>query len=380
MHICFLCNEYPPGKHGGVGSFTQTLARSLVARGHKATIVGYYLNGREGVEDDQGVRVIRLANSRVRGAGFIFNGRRVRRVLAEVHAQSPIDLIEGPEFSLAVVPKNFPARKVIRMNGGHHFFHVTLGRRPHGWRSWVEHRSFNRADHLCAVSRHVAETTRALLGLGAKEIEILPNPVDPEQFQPSPYRTEEDNMILFAGTLCEKKGVRQLIGAMPQIICAVPDARLVLAGRDSIDPLTGESYAERLRRNIPPSLEAHIEFKGAVEHDELPDLIARAAVCVYPSHMEAMPLAWLEGMAMGKAVVASRTGPGPEVIEDGVSGLLCDPHDPSSIAARVVEMLKDRTHRQSMGRAARARILERFAAPVMVERNESFYRHCLTGN
>ena len=379
MHICYLCSEYPPGKHGGVGSFTQTLARAMVARGHEATVVGVYPADREAEERDRGVRVVRLPHSTIPKTGFLLNGRRIRDALRRIHRESRIDVLEGPELSLAVVPGAFPAAKVIRMHGGHHFFAVTLGNRPRPWRSWQEVRSFGRADALCAVSRYVGETTRRLLRLADRPIEVLPNPVDPGLFQPRPGIPEEDGLILFVGTVCEKKGVRQLIQAMPRVVEAVPRARLQVVGRDWRDPKTGRSFTAGLRDLLPAHLAGHVDFPGSVEHASLPDLLARAQVCVYPSHMEALPVAWLEGLAMGKAVVASQTGPGPEVVEDGVSGLLCDPHDPSSIADRIIALLEDPGLRGRLATQARERVVRHFSIEVLAARNEMFYGNCIGG-
>ena len=377
MRICLLCNEYPPGPQGGVGSVTRTLGRALVTRGHHVTVVGTYPPERAGVEDDRGVRVVRLAHTRVRGAGFVANGARLGRTLWSLHRESPFDVLEGPESSLAMVPKGLPAEKIIRMHGGHHFFAVTLGAAPRPWRSWLERRSFGRADALCAVSRYVGETTRGLLGLGGRPIEVLPNPVDVSLFRPRPEIPEEPGVVLFAGTVCEKKGVRQLVQALPAVIEAVPHARLVVAGRDWTDPGTGESFTEGLRRLVPPGLADRVDFLGRVEHDDLPALIARSQVCAFPSHMEAQGLVVVEGMAMGKAVVASRTGPGPELIDDATSGLLCDPYDPASIAERVVRLLKDPGLRRRVAAGARERAVGCFSVDVLAGRNEAFYERCL---
>lgn len=377
MHVCFLCNEYPPGRHGGVGTFTQTLGRSLVARGHQVSCIGVYADRQGGEENDLGVRVVRLANARVRGTGFIANTRRIREALHRLHLETPIDIIEGQEAALFPVPSSFPAAKIIRMNGGHHFFAVTLGKEPKRWRGWIEKRSFARADFLCAVSHYVAGETRKLLHLGDKPIAILPNPVDVTRFKPAENVAEESGLIVFAGTIIEKKGIRQLVQAMPQIIEAVSQARLEAAGGDTRDPSTGASFTEQLRALVPENLRDRVVFKGVVPHAELPQMMARAAVCVYPSHMEALPLAWLEGLAMGKAVVASQTGPGPEVIEDGVTGLLCDPHDPASIAQQLVRVLADDELRKRLGKAARLSAEKKFAVEILVDRNEAFYQDCL---
>jgi glycosyltransferase involved in cell wall biosynthesis len=377
MNICFICNEYPPNVHGGVGSFTQTLGRALTARGHRVTSLGLYPIEREVQEEDNGVCVIRVPYNRVPGVRLLVDGDRLASKLASLGREQKLDVIDGPEMSFAVLPTDLGAARVIRMNGGHHFFMTTLGRQPLRLRGWLEKRSFARASRLCAVSNYVAETTRQLLRLGKRPIEILPNPVATDSFRPHPEVQEEDGLIVFAGTVCEKKGARQLVLAMPEIVAQVPHARLCLIGRDWHDPETGESFIAKLQALIPPQLRERIEFKGRVDNALLPELLARASVCAYPSHMEAQGIVIVEGMAMGKAVVSTRTGPGPELIEDDVSGLLCDPHDPHSIAQQIIRALKDEALRRRLGTTARQRAVEHFSVNTLVVQNEAFYARCV---
>jgi len=115
-------------------------------------------------------------------------------------------------------------------------------------------------------------------------------------------------------------------------------------------------------------------WKGRVDRSVLPAAIQRASVCVYPSHIEAMPIAWLEGLASGKAVVASETGPGPELIDDGVTGLLCNPSDPDSIATAIIRVLKDKGLRKQLGTRARQMVKERFELEMIVDKNVEYYR------
>lgn len=379
MHICFLCHEYPPVPHGGIGSFTQTMARALARRGHRVTVVGCYRQRGATAESDEGVDVLRLPHAIVPGAGILVHRRRLGKALRNLHASRPIDVIEGPENSLAVVPRRFPAVKIIRMHGGHRFFSVTLGSKPRAWRSWLESRSFSNADRVCAVSQYVASVTTGLLGRNLADIEVLPNPVDSQTFHPGDRTREEPGLITFVGALCEKKGIRQLILAMPSILQSVPHARLRVIGRDTPTGPNGTSYQAQLEAAIPPEIRAKVEFAGVRAHSDLPDLLSAAAVCAYPSHMEALPIAWLEGMAMGKAVVASRCGPGPEVIEHGESGMLCDPHNPASIAGVITQVLKQPSLGLALGRAARARVEHVFSLEVLVKRNEAFYQRCVAG-
>ena len=380
MHIIFICNEYPPGPIGGVGAFVKTLGQALATSGHQVTVMGNYHVPASRVENDGNVRVVRLRHTDFFHMGFLFNGLSLRRELRRLHIGMPIDIIETPELGQSLLSASTPGVKVIRMHGGHHFFQTTLGQQPKAWRSWLERRSFARADHLCAVSHFVANTTRTLLHLGARPVEILPNPVDTEKFRPMPEVPEEEGLIVFAGTICDKKGVRELVQAMPAVIAAVPHARLRLFGKDWRNPATGDFFRKEYERLIPMALAERITFQGPVEHGQFQRELARAQVLVYPSYMEAMPIAWFVGMAIGKPLVASKLGPGPEVIVHERDGLLCDPRQPADIAAQLIRLLKDASLRRTLGTAARQRAVAEFSLATLLPRNEAFYRRCLASH
>lgn len=378
MHICYLCNEYPPGSHGGIGSMTRLLARSLVKRGHRATVIGLYA-ATSSRENDQGVDVVRVAATSIPRTGYVLNRRTLQRGLREVDAHDRIDVIEGAESAFALVGPSAPGKKIIRMHGGHRFFATTLGRQPAFWRSFLESRSFTRADALCAVSRHVAEQTSSLLHLSGRHIEIIPNPVDTERLVPIPGQ-EVPGRIVFVGTVTEKKGIRQLAHAMSIVCERVPEAHLVAAGPDTIDPETGRSYVARIKSELPSFIADRVQFLGRVPNENVGQFLAEGSVAAYPSHMEALPLAWLEAMALGKAIVASRTGPGPEVIEHERSGLLCDPRDPREIAAALIRLLTDERLRRNLAKEARKRAEQRFALSKVVLLNEAFYKKVIAGD
>lgn len=376
MHICFICHEYPPSKGGGIGSFTQTIGRALVKRGHRVTVIGIYTSYRLKVEDDQGVRVIRIPGSFIPYTGFIINSLHLQHVLHDLYKKEGIDILEGPNSSLALIPKSFPVPKVMRFHGGHRFFTITLGKRPSFWRSLMETLSIRHADFFCAVSRYNAEVNRLLLRL-KYPIEVLYNPVDTDFFHPRPEIEEKEGLLLFVGTLCEKKGIKQLIQATPLIFQSASKAYLWIVGRDTKDPKTRQSFWMGLKSLIPHQFSERIVFRGPVERDQIPELMAQAQICVFPSLMEAHPIVWLEALAMGKPLVASRTGPGPEVVEDGISGLLCNPYDPHSIADKVIQLLQNKNMRENMKKEARNRVLEKFSIKHIVEQNEHFYHRCI---
>lgn len=338
------------------------------------TVAGGYKEIDSAESNDQGVRVLRFAFGRLGPLRLLTNRMTMRALLLRIHAEHPIDIFEGGEVDLSLIWRGLPGRKVLRMHGGPTVF--APDGKPKLAASLAERWSFHAADKLVAVSRFVAEATRRMLRLGDREITVIPNPVEIDLFRPAAESEEEPARIVFSGTVTQRKGIRELIAAMPRILREVPSARLAVYGGDAIGG-AAKPLMEALKASVPVEVARHIEWNGRVPRSELPAALRRASVCVYPSHMEAMPIAWLEGMACGKAVVASSSGPGPELIDDGVTGLLCDPRDPDSIAQKITLALKDADLRRRLGTAAREAAVERYSLAPLVERNVAYYRSIL---
>jgi glycosyltransferase involved in cell wall biosynthesis len=102
-------------------------------------------------------------------------------------------------------------------------------------------------------------------------------------------------------------------------------------------------------------------------------MIAESSVIVLPSHMEASGIVFGEAMSMKRPVIISRTGPGPEVVRDSVTGLLCDPYSPDDIADKVLKILSNEPLGARLGENARRDVLERFDIPVVVNELIEFY-------
>jgi len=378
MHICFLTHEYPKEghPHGGVGTFVRTLSRNLVKEGIKVSVVGInYINTDE-EGNDSGVMVYRLAPKILKGLTWYINSRIINKKIEDLHQRDPIDVIEGTELGLAFITKIRGIKYTIRLHGGHHFFAESENRNTNPWKAYQEKRSFRKADRIIGVSNYVIDHTSKYLEFTEKRGPAIYNPVDLGRFYFSDPQKAIKGRVLFAGTVCEKKGVRQLIMALPKIRKAVPEAHLVIAGRDWKFP-DGSSYITHVKGYINEIDKEYITFLGPVENDQMPELIESSEVCVFPSHMEAMPLAWLEVLAMGKAFVASNTGPGPEIIRDLETGLLCDPLNPRDIADKTIKVLQNSNLRLKLGHEARRDVETRFSIDKIVAQNIKFYQNLL---
>ena len=105
--------------------------------------------------------------------------------------------------------------------------------------------------------------------------------------------------------------------------------------------------------------------------------LAAADLFFLPSSQESFGLGALEAMACGVPVLASRAGGLPEVVDDGETGLLFEPHDVDGFAAASLELLRDDARRQTMGAAARERAINLFSPDIVVPRYEDYYRRVL---
>jgi glycosyltransferase involved in cell wall biosynthesis len=376
MHIVFITSEFPTRglPHGGVGTFVKFLSKNLVQRDIRVSVIGFYKSGaKEEASEEEGVSVYRLPSSRWRTFRFLDHAIRINKALASLYFKHKIDIVESAELGLAFIRKIRTVKYVIRMHGGHHFFSQAEKRKISHWRGFQEKRSFAKADALVGVSRYVVDHTATYMNFDPVATPVIFNPVNPEKFHRADPAKIVEGRIVFVGTVCEKKGIRQLVMAMPEICRQVPKAHLMIAGRDWFFS-SGLSYIEYLRGFIDPIVKDRITFLGSLPNTEVPALIESAEVCAYPSHMEAMPLSWLEGLAMGKAVVASNTGPGPEVITDGETGLLCDPYSHDDIAEKIVYVLKNRNIREQFSENGMKDILHRFNSEEIILKNISFYK------
>ncbi len=375
LHILFNSDHYPTpgGNSGGIGVFVQTLGRMLVQQGHLVTVVGAgYKN--HSIENDEGVTVVRIAKSKWPVAKFVQQVWQINVAIKKAHKKAPVDIIECSEVGLALFRNIAGVKRVIRMHGGHHFFIHFLKMKLVPKTVWQEKKSFAKADALCAVSHFVNSETAKWLHFDPAKTAILHNGVMQAKLQSLAANTAVvKGRIVFTGTVCEKKGARQLVQAFEMVKAAVPHATLCMVGPDWFFP-DGKSYIEYLQQFIPNHLKASIEFIGRVANTAIPKWIASAEVCAYPSHMEAMPLAWLEAMALGKPIVASQTGPGPEVVSHEADGLLCDPYQPQSIAENLIRLLTDEKLAITCGQNARQKVQDCFDMEKLVHQNIAFYK------
>jgi glycosyltransferase involved in cell wall biosynthesis len=242
---------------------------------------------------------------------------------------------------------------------------------------WLEASAFRRADSLSALSQYAMKETLALFGLEGRECRVIYNAVDVNLFSPG-NDLAEPGLIVFVNSIEPRKGVRELLIAMNEICSDYPHARLILIGSDSQPMVDGRTYSARVMDAVRPEFRSRICFTGRLDRGTgVIEHLRRASVCCYPSHVETFGVAPLEAMAVGKPVIYSDAGPARELIEDGVSGLLCEANSPESIARSIKRIFESPSLAEKLGRGARERTVALFGKEQWVQRNIDYYRDCI---
>lgn len=381
MNICFLTHEYPkPGLNpGGVGVFLQTFLPELAKNGLQVTVVG--ANNSNTYEESKidGVRIIRIPNPRIPGISWWWIAKGLNRKIKELHEEKAFDIIEGSELAFAFLEKPEGVKFIIRLHGGHHFFAEAENRRVHFWKGFQEKKSFEKADGFIAVSDYVYLHTGKLLSYNDKPVKKIRYGIDTLKFNFSPNTTNPNpHSLVFVGTVCEKKGVENLVLAILEVKKKYPNVQLDIYGKDWYYP-NGDSYKEMIRNKIKKKLGSQVRIHAPVPHEKIPDIYRSAEICIFPSFMETQGLVAPEAMSMGKIVVFTDRGPGPETIQHGVNGFLCNPLEVSSIASAIDEAFSAFGRKKEISYAARSTVQENFGFDVIIDENISFYRLIANG-
>lgn len=205
------------------------------------------------------------------------------------------------------------------------------------------------ADGIKCINTTLVDEVRQLNNNDNMPIYCFHDYVPVSQFVPDP---ENKNYIFFAGHPFHIKGVDILISAFINLNKDYPECRLLIMGYNRTD-------LEKYRRQA--SACDRIEFLKPVYYDEIARYFRECIFFVLPSRSEAMGRVLLEAMASGKAIVASRVGGIPEVVDDGVTGLLFENENIHDLERKMRMLLSDNEMRLSMGESGRKRVETRFS-------------------
>jgi glycosyltransferase involved in cell wall biosynthesis len=380
MNICYVCNEYPEGPHGGVGTMTQLLAEEIVSLNNSVKIVGVYDLSYPSAKHEvkSGVEVTRIKVNFRNKVSVIWGYWLMARKIRSWIRKNQVDIIECPDsYGMLSLFAPFKKPLIIRANGNNTYFSSILKTPLKKNTAFYERNLYKKASAYCAVSIFTANKMKSLFRI-KDPITVIYNAVEIQKDELKltdkfSALSELPNPIIFSGTLTAKKGIYELVRAVLILLNKGVEVALIINGKDTINPKTGQSVKGELLDMIPSELIKSIIFNGHVTRNDLFCQYKFAKAAIFPSFAEAFALAPMEAMTSGIPVIFSKECSGEELINDKVDGLLIDPSSVDSIANAIEYLFLDNERAAQIGKKGREKILQSFSKEIMANKTLAFY-------
>lgn len=375
MKILLLTSDFLPNI-GGMASHALELARALVGNGHTVHLLHpVYGQGENHDEDIDGFTVHRMFFScTLPKIKHVFYIRGVRDAIRRLHRAIGFDVLHWHDLTPNCWTTRAFAGRVPLVWTNHTSNYLEYVESEKGRRTM--RRFLGHADAIISPSNELFEKS-VWTGVPPERLHYIPNGVDTRVFAPGrsfgvldkDYAIDVSRPIIICPRRLEpKNGVEYLIRAVPTILSSEPRALVLIVGGGFPEE------KERFERMLEESgARSQVIFTGNVPNTLMPQFLSMAQVAVLPSLMEATSIAGLEAMAMGLPLVGTRVGGIPEIIDDGVTGMLVEPRNPASLAAACIRLLRDEDLRRRIGKAARERAEREFSWSTIAERTCKVY-------
>lgn len=385
MNICIVTQQYK-NVISGVGLHANNLTQALLSDGHTITLL---------LPEDQAPQNTspRLTIVTVKKPGFSQSQARwlslsfsFNAALKKLETQKKFDLIHFTDAreSFFCSPR---APMIGHVNDTYSAELKTPLEYKKNYPDWLlrwlyystvhflESRQLKRLKLVVANSQFTANTIIQEYPNAASKVRLCYKSVDVERYrnviknlESMPHDPERQD-ILFVGSNMHRKGVPDLIKAAPGVIKEHPETRFVIVGKDKAVPQL-EVLCHELK------VDQNFEFAGWRSQADLLTYYERAAIFIMPSLTEALGVTFLEAMAAGVPVIGTNVGGIPEIIQNGVNGLLVPAESPSAITEALNRLLADKQLRESLAENARA-TLKKFDVSSMMECTYRLYKEVI---
>ena len=391
MHIALVNPEYPSPSgldHGGIATFTYTMAQILAAGGHKVHILV-----RKGASIPPLSPAITVCNfmpvapkSPLRFIYRKINGPLywercfsvgLRNALLSIAVDDPLDIVEVPEYNgLAFAltpPLPFPVAVHFHTPSVlvDYYNNIKLTAR-HKNRYAFEAKALCFASGFRCPSEALAHDVSVRYAIAPHRIALIRHPFDTTVFD-FIEKNHQDTCIdiLFAGRLERRKGAEIVKNYIQKIVGLDPRIRFTFAGELSVEDRG--NYRSSIERILSPNDRKRVYFLGPVKRVDLPVVYCRSSIMLLPSLFENAPYVLLEAMAARLPVIGARCGGIPEIIRHNETGLLFDPENPVELLDCIKRIIENNDFAKSLADRAYDELRKNFQPQTIADANIAFY-------
>jgi glycosyltransferase involved in cell wall biosynthesis len=301
---------------------------------------------------------------------YYFQRIAIHNTLTQLNKLQPIQIVEWPDAG-GLFLKPIPGITDVLRNHGPLMSHRLLGLIDRNKIiEEMELHTLTSIPNWIGVSEWFMNEWINISGAKPTHKEVIYNPVDTDLFSPI-LGKQEELIILYAGSLLERKGVFQLAKASNTFLRIFPRAKLMIVGRDFW------GGCDRLEKEIDISVRNQVYLMYPVPQDVLAILMRKAAIFAMPSFLESFGNVWAEAMSAGLPVVGSKLSCGPEIVPDKKAGLLVNPNNIEEISDVISYLLASQKEREKLGIIGREIAIKKFSKENSVNKTEQFYKRCI---
>ncbi|MBH1970625.1 glycosyltransferase [Moraxellaceae bacterium AER2_44_116] len=398
LSVILISRDYPPNQGGGIATFTRDLAVALAAQGNIVHVITQSPDINR-VDFEHGVWVHRILSCDI-GLSLAAQQRHIPqhiwnwsatalREAERISTHRHIDIVEAPIWDCEGIAFLLDSRWPL-VTSLHTTLKFAMEYHPE-WKNdpnWLK--SFGEPmllleKELMQCSQSIRANSHAIVAdiesaydfkFNQNSLTVIPHGlVDMDVTSVNSNKNIDELIVLYVGRLEHRKGIDVLLAAIPSVIEEFPHVKFRILGNASLNAPEGKTYQMLFEQSkIGKSLEHAVRFEGMVSNDVLQEAYQNCDIFVAPSRYESFGLIFLEAMRAGKPVIGCLAGGMPEVISEGINGLLVPPNDIEQLSMALKKLLSDQKKRVEMGMRGSQMFMEKFSAMRMADDSVAFYR------
>lgn len=400
LNICYLTNEYYPDIRGGIGKFVYILARETAKFGHQVHVITLTRDNIESVNFEENVWVHRIGVNKYPKSlleydtvNDNFNENRMNTLyshyeeILKINKKCKVDIVQTPiwdslgfyalfdsRFNLVVTLHT--SMKTI-FEGVYHIneeveFHIE-----------VEEYLLNKSKFIVSNSKAIEKQYNQYYNDACEgKTFLIPHGLeDMRKFVKNNKKLSDnsDNIeILFVGRLEYRKGIDIIFECVPYICKKYNNVIFRFCGDNTINMPNSETTYKDYFLSKYNEFSERVIFEGYISDEEIIDRYSNCDIFIAPSRFESFGLIFLEAMIFSKPVIGTNIGGIPEVVENGVSGILIENENSENLKNALIKLIENKDIRESMGKNGRRIYEEKFTAEIMANKFIDYYKNILS--